>query len=103
MAEVAKKIWTEDMVAELIQRMPNEQLHRPLMRLWERQTPREQASESTIEYNKKGFNSYDAGFASRMVDWWSQKRFFTRKQGDAIRKMLVKYRKQLADIANNRK
>jgi len=97
-AEVSK--WTPDSISDLLDTMHKDTLHKPLMRMWERQTEDERACGGTRWSNGIGFNAHDAGFAARMVDWWNDKGFFTPKQGNALRKMLKKYRKQLADIAN---
>lgn len=94
------KFWSSDEMGEYIQQMPEEFLNRPLLRLWERQTPDERATHETRYQNARGFNAFDAEFAGAMVDKWREYGRFTPKQAAAVRKMLKKYRKQLAEIAN---
>jgi len=99
-ARVEMSQWTPEKIIELLDRIPTNQLHRPLKRLWDRQTQDEKVSWETRHLNAVGFNAYDAGFAGKMVEWWGQKGFYSPKQSESIRKMLKKYRKQLAEIAN---
>ncbi len=97
MAEI--KVWTEENIEGLIDSMDRNLLIRPLKRLWDRQTAEEQASWSTNNHNGVGYSKVDAPFAGRMIEWYERKGFFSPKQADNIRRMLKKYRGQLADIA----
>jgi hypothetical protein len=95
---------TEDTVKELLATMPDHQLWRPLFRLWQRQTPQEQSGHSTTDRNDVGLNAYDAEFAGSLVEQYLVKqqyeKNFSQAQCAALRKMLIKYRRQLTDIAN---
>jgi len=92
--------WTEAKIVKLLDTMPKNQLHRPLKRLWDRQTADEQDCWGAHHQNGIGFNKHDAKFAGAMVTWWGHKGFFSPKQEKAIRTMLKKYRRQLTEIAN---
>ena len=92
--------FTEDAVKDLLANMPAHQLWRPLFRLWLRQTPSERHSSTTKNLNGVGFNAHDAGFAGSLVRQYANRKSFSPKQATALRKMLIKYRRQLTEIAN---
>jgi len=97
---MANKVWTEDEVVALIQRMDKKALIRPLNKMWDRQTTDEQSTHDTHITNKRGFNKMDAPFSGSLIESFGKCKNFTDKQAAAIRKMLTKYRKQLTEIAN---
>lgn len=73
-------------------------LKRAAKLLWQRQTLAEQDAERTIEHNGRGYNGFDAEFASRITNW---KGTLTERMAFGARKMLMKYARQLAEIAEN--
>jgi hypothetical protein len=79
-------------------------LERACMFLYDRQTQAEQAVEDTKENNGIGFNSRDAKFctimAQKIVEMRKGHTFFkslTPKMYGALRKILTKYSRQLAE------
>jgi len=95
-----RKIYTEQEITEMMDTMDVRLLHRPLLKMWARQTDSERADHTTKDHNKVGFSAFDAEFAGSLVEWHRKGRSFSRKQEASLRKMLKKYRKQLTDIAN---
>ena len=78
----------------------DEMVRRAVVKIWELQTADEQLSEATRHHNGVGFNGYDAqiltSFAKQIRDGFR----LSEKQMSIARKRMLKYTKQLVDIAN---
>ena len=97
------RTWTEAEIVEWLKLTDRDGLARALKSLWKRQTYVERECHATLCENGVGFNSYDAGFAGKMVEWTNSGKTFSKKQAEAVRRMLRKYRKQLTELANERR
>ena len=75
---------------------------RGLLAIYARQTSAEQSMEATKEDNGIGFNACDAPFMSSLAKWYNAKGFLTPKQLYRARKTIIKYRRQLTEIANEK-
>lgn len=102
-------MYTKEFVAQKIKE--NDQwLIRGVLAIYERQTDEEQQTRETTENNGVGFNGVDStilsSFAEQIKQWENNtaRRFpkpLSDKQLAIARKKMVKYAKQLANIANN--
>lgn len=99
--ETAKKVkvWTEEEIKNLIQ-TNDKVLYGALKKLYACQTADEQRAETTKERNGKGFNGVDAPFLSSVAEFLLKRGYLTDKQKACTRKRLVKYNKQLTELAN---
>lgn len=94
-----KSDWTEDQIKEMIQ--SNDQaLYGALKSLYSCQTDEEQAAGQTHAVNGKGFNGVDAPILSSFCEFLDKTGFLTSKQKALARKKLIKYNKQLTNLAN---
>lgn len=94
---------TKDQMKLWLETASKERLANALVQLFERQTDSEQATDSTTDHNKVGFNSCDAQILSSIAKWHMAKGWISPKQADLVRKCIKKYSGQLADIANTMK
>lgn len=94
-----KRIWTEEEIKNYIQ-TNDKVLYNGLKKLYECQTADEQAEGRTSHANGKGFNGVDGPFLSSLSEFLLKKGYLTAKQKASARKLLVKYTKQLTDLAN---
>lgn len=82
-------------------------VERGLIRIYKRQTSDEREFGVSIHANGVGFSKYDDDFGTSLAKWLLNRdhipegRRFTRKQMNAARKLVLKYSKQLTDIANS--
>ncbi len=76
---------------------------RAVYALFERQTRDEQALDATMLHNGVGFSGCDAEILSSFAKFWKKTGFLTPKQLVIARKKLPKYRKQLAEIAEEKR
>ena len=93
--------WTADMI-KLKLMESDEMVRRSLLKMYERQTATEQNSECTRERNGIGFSGADADILTRFAKWVLAGRPFTPKMVALTRKKLIKYSRQLSEIANNK-
>ena len=94
-----EKIWTEDEILRgLIFR--DYWVIRALIRLYNRQTEDEKKTKETFQDNNMGFNKWDSGFLSAMAERAIRNQSFTQKEIREIRRRIIKYKKQLTQIAN---
>lgn len=93
------KVWTEDTIIEAIDKS-SEATRRAVITLYRQQTEREKVDHGTHVVNNRGFNKVDAHFGSSLAEQALHGKLFTGNQLVAARKMLRKYRKQLAYLAN---
>lgn len=98
-ATPAKKMWTEEQIANLIQ-SDDRVLYRALKKLYAEQTADEQNFAQTTYRNGAGFNSVDAKFLTSASEFLLKTGFLTSKQKAVVRRKLVKYNKQLTRLAN---
>ncbi len=94
-----KREWTVDEIKNLLS-TNDKMVCRSLMKLYELQTADEQADQETHIRNGVGFNGYDAPLLTSFAQFFNQTGFLTMKQTAICRKMLMKYAKQLTNIAN---
>ncbi len=78
----------------------DDQVGKALVKLWERQTEDEKATRTTNEYNRMGFNGFDADILSSFAEQFQEKGWLSKKQLELARKKIMKYAKQLCEIAN---
>jgi hypothetical protein len=74
-------------------------VERALYRIYQRQTASEQATESTNQDNGVGFTGADAPFLTSCAKGMIRYGHLTPKQLIFVRKKIVKYWKQLAEVA----
>jgi len=99
MAEVRE--YTKDEIKEKIL-VDNRWLIRGAQAIWDRQTVQEKASEVTIDSNGVGFNGVDAGFCTSLLLQYQTRGSLSDRQWECLRKCMVKYSGQLAQIANSK-
>jgi len=120
------KVWTEEEIVAMVTGNETAAM-RGILAIWKRQTEDEKASHTTRHDNTVGFSQADAGHGTSMARWmmgfgWNENTTMTtatedgvlrRKIGgecrraggtmsrmDLCRKLAVKYRRQLMEIAN---
>lgn len=96
------RIWTETEVRNLL--LTNKKMvEKSLMKMYQLQTISEQATDETKIYNAVGFNKPDgivlSRFAKNLITF---KSFKSEKQVAYVRKKLLKYTRQITDIANGK-
>lgn len=96
---MAKRVWTVDEIASLVQNN-DVVLYRALNKLFECQTEDEKAIGETHETNGVGFNGVDAPILTSFAEFYKQRGYLSDKQKAIARKKLVKYKKQLTNLAN---
>ena len=95
-----KRVWREEEVVYYI--LNNDKsLYGALRKLYDCQTDKEKESGNTQEHNGIGFNAYDAPYLSAMVKSLNEWGKLTNGQKEKTRQILVKYRKQLTNLANS--
>ena len=95
----SKRIWSEDEIKNLIQ-TNDKVLYGALKKLYACQTEDERNSDCTKVYNGMGFNGVDAPILSSFCKFLNKTGFLTPKQKAIARKKLIKYNKQLTNLAN---
>ena len=93
------KQWTKDEMKELLA-TNDEVLRRSVIMLYKQQTEDEQNSDKTIEKNGRGYNGADAEIMSNLARFAIKTGFLTPKQQNLARRKIMKYVKQLTDLAN---
>lgn len=100
-AVVVEKIWSQEEIKGLLQTSDN-MVKRSIVQIFNKQTECEQSTDATKENNGVGFNGFDAQFGSsiakKIIAGWD----LTPKQMNFSRKMIMKYSKQLTNIANKK-
>jgi hypothetical protein len=96
-----KKQWTKQEIVDLLT-VNDKAVARACVRLFERQTNDERNHEATIHGNGIGFNKVDAKFLSSVAQFYTQNGSITRTQVLVARKKIVKYARQLVEIANSK-
>lgn len=95
----ATRIWTEEEIKNFILTR-DDQLYKALLRLYERQTEDERTVRATNHQNGIGFNGIDAPILSSFAEFLKKTGFLTPKQKQICRRKIVKYNRQLVEIAN---
>jgi hypothetical protein len=94
------KKWTKEEVAAKLE-SDDKWLVRGLLAIHARQTGEEQLRGVTVENNGVGFNGVDSAIMTEMVVFHKHHGYLTAKQISLVRKKLLKYAGQLANIANS--
>lgn len=95
------KTWTEDGIIQLLTHS-DRAVERAMVAIYKRQTADEQASATTQHHNSIGFSAFDAKNGSYYAKWVLSGRRLNGTYLEKARRIAVKYRKQLLDIANSR-
>lgn len=98
---MAAVLHTEHSITELL-RNNNRAVERGILRIFQNQTSDEQESKSTRWVNGKGFNSSDARLGTYYAGWVGGGKSLSGKHLERARRMAIKYRKQLLEVANAR-
>jgi hypothetical protein len=93
------KVWTEAAIVSLLT-SNNRAVEKAILAIFARQTEDEKQSESTHHDNSRGFSAADARTGSYMARWILSGKRLDGKFLDKGRKIAVKYRKQLLEVAN---
>lgn len=93
-------MWTKEGIQALIQ-TNDRAVERAVVSIYRYQTYTEKLSKATTDHNGMGFNAFDAeiltSFAEQLLSGWS----LTPKQMGIARKKMVRYWRQLLEIAKN--
>lgn len=95
-------MWTDKLMGNYLVSAPADAIGRAMVKLYQRQTTAEMIANRTSEHNGRGFSSMDAGIGSYMARWVMGGRVLTGIYLEKARKLAFKYRKQLAEIANEK-
>lgn len=93
------KVWTIEETKRLLA-VNDTMLYRSLLKLYECQTADEKADGQTHEYNGVGFNGVDAPILTSFVEFYKKRGFLSTKQKAIARKKIMKYAKQITNLAN---
>ena len=93
------KVWTPESVWEVFANN-KDQMCKGLVLIYRRQTADEREDKVTRNKNGVGFNAFDAEILSSFAEQYLRRGFLSDKQLAILEKKLHRYRKQLADIAN---
>ncbi len=78
----------------------DEMVRRSLIVLYQQQTTDERMEGATIEKNNVGFNAFDAKFCTHLAQRLIKGGPLSYSEIGTARRMLMKYAKQLAELAN---
>jgi hypothetical protein len=95
-------MWDKDSIQRLLSEN-DKAVFRGILAIHARQTASEQSMEATIESNGVGFNYTDARLGGYYADYIQRRGRLTGHHLDKARRMLMKYWRQLAEIANEKK
>lgn len=98
-----RKIWDADDIKQILARTDKTGDYKIsvfLVQLYSRQTAEEKTSEYTKVHNGEGFNKVDAPILSNLAKLHLNGQILSSKQIWMARKKLVKYSKQIAELAN---
>ena len=93
------KVWTADTIWEVFA-TNKDQMCKGLVLIYRRQTQDEQADRTTRNKNGVGFSAFDAEILSSFAEQYLRKGWLSDKQLAILEKKLYRYRRQLAEIAN---
>lgn len=93
------KLYSTEEIKKLLE-TSDKAVSRAIVALYARQTESERNAEATVEKNGIGYNGFDAKFFSSLAQQIQSGRTLSQKQISFARKGIMKYSKQLAEIAN---
>lgn len=101
------KVWTKDEVRSLLERS-DEAVYRGIVAIDNRQLVEERVEGNAVVHNGRGFGKFDAKFGGKMAElvrqWQRGESAYAAplsyNQTLATRKLLLKYTRQLTEIAN---
>jgi hypothetical protein len=96
------KIWTVEEIKNLLE-TDDQFVCRAIVKIFEKQTEDEKASDMTDCNNGVGFNGTDAFIMSQYAKFFMEKKYLTPKQLAIAKRKIMKYAKQLTRIANEGK
>ena len=95
----AANLWTKEHIQHLL--MTNDRaVERALIQIYHRQTLDEQTQLTTKEHNSVGFTGFDGEFMSSIAVKCLQYGRMTPRQMEVVRPRMMKYWKQLLEIAS---
>jgi hypothetical protein len=95
------KVWTKEEIRGLLE-ANDEMVKRSLLAIYALQTEDEKDTESTKHHNSVGFNGLDSEILSSFSKQLLTKGYLSPKQMTLSRRKILKYSKQLADVANGK-
>jgi len=98
--ETAKRIWTVEEIKNLLQ-TNDKFICKATVKLFEKQTEEEKATDHTGVSNGVGFNGTDAFIMSKFAKFYMERGFLSPKQLAIAKRKIQKYAKQLTTIANS--
>lgn len=93
--------WDENRIWHLLNNN-DRAVDRAMVALYNRQTASERVAETTHESNGRGFNYYDAKPGSYYAKWVLAGNHLSGRHLVNARRLAIKYRRQLAEEANER-
>lgn len=96
---MTSKGWTKDSIKQLLMDS-DKAVMRGIVAIYNRQTDLEQSCDTTHDSNGVGFNGPDAPFLSSLAKQILDRGYLTGGQLEIARKKMLKYSRQLAEIAN---
>lgn len=93
------KVWTAENIMEVFS-TNEDQMCKGLVLIYRRQTADEREDKVTRNKNGVGFNAFDAEILSSFAEQYLRRGWLSDKQIAILRKKLPRYRRQLAEIAN---
>lgn len=90
--------WTKEHIQYLLA-TSNKAVERALLQIYNRQTAYEQRAQEAQVHNNAGFTAFDAEFLTSVAKGYLQYGRLTERQMPIVRKKMMKYWKQLLDIA----
>ena len=97
--EKQRRVWTSEEIRTLIQ-TNDTVLYGALRKLYDCQTADEVADRTVSHRNGAGFNKIDAGILTSFCEFLNRAGFLTVKQKVIARKKMIKYTRQLTELAN---
>lgn len=91
------KIWSKETIRELLLKNDNA-VYSGMLRIYDRQTSLEQASQETSDYNAIGFSGVDGHIMSSFTEAYKKYNRLTEKQMNIARKKMLKYWRQLLEV-----
>jgi len=93
------KVWTEEQIVDLLNKNVRA-VEKAIVALYERQTHDEQVTHGTRHHNRIGFSAADAKRLSFIADFLNKGGHLKTETCQKYLPRVLKYRKQLAAIAN---
>jgi len=95
-----QRTWSQSEIRVLLE-TNNDFLKRSLVKMYKRQTESEQERVYTNQRNWVGFNKPDGFKLGSLAKFYIDRGFLTDKQIVLVRRRLVRYTRQITDIANS--